>query len=93
MTSAALSDLLADEETTRHATLQNQAAIDYLLLAHGHGCQEFEGLCCFNLTSHSDSIHASIQKMKDLIKDLKREKPPEFEDLMGHWGLTGWLAS
>lgn len=48
LTSAVLQDLLEDEETTRRPTLQNIAAIDFLLLAHGHGCDEFEGLCCFN---------------------------------------------
>ncbi|XP_066194281.1 uncharacterized protein [Sylvia atricapilla] len=37
LTSAVLSDLLEDEETIRKATLQNRAAIDFLLLAHGHG--------------------------------------------------------
>ncbi|KFO54079.1 hypothetical protein N302_03141, partial [Corvus brachyrhynchos] len=47
------------------------AAIDFHLLSHGHGCEEFEGLCCFNLCSHSQSIHATIQKMKDQIKELK----------------------
>ncbi|XP_064261049.1 uncharacterized protein LOC135290975 [Passer domesticus] len=73
LTSEALSDLLADEEITRQATLQNRAAIDFLLLAHGHGCQEFEGLCCFNLSSRSKSIHASIQEIKDLIGTVKQE--------------------
>ncbi|RMC14124.1 hypothetical protein DUI87_09213 [Hirundo rustica rustica] len=41
-TSTMISDLLTDEEAIRHATLQNRAAIDYLLLAHGHGCEDFE---------------------------------------------------
>ncbi|KFV54481.1 hypothetical protein N341_12309, partial [Tyto alba] len=36
------------------------AAIDFLLLAHRHGCEDFEGLCCMNLSDHSQSIHASI---------------------------------
>ncbi|KAF4792704.1 hypothetical protein TURU_119048 [Turdus rufiventris] len=68
VTSAALSDLLKDEETTRHASLQNCAAIDFLLLAHGHGCQDLEGMCCFNLSSCSTSIHANIQKLQvDLV--------------------------
>lgn len=59
LTSTALSNLLEDEEITRKATLQNRAAIDFLLLAHGNGCQEFDGLCCFNLSSKSQSVHAS----------------------------------
>ncbi|KFU87666.1 hypothetical protein M959_11363, partial [Chaetura pelagica] len=34
------------------------AVINFLLLAHGHGCQEFEGMCCTNLSDHSESIHS-----------------------------------
>ncbi|KFW82815.1 hypothetical protein N305_12713, partial [Manacus vitellinus] len=40
------------------------AAIDFLLLAHGHGCQEFEGMCCRNFSDHSQSIHESIHQLK-----------------------------
>ncbi|KAL2309507.1 hypothetical protein Nmel_005708, partial [Mimus melanotis] len=94
VTSAALSDLLKDEETTRHASLQNRAAIDFLLLAHGHGCEDFEGMCCFNHSSRSTSIQANIQKLKDLVKDLKRETTPDWlNNPFGQWGLTGWAAS
>ncbi|KGL75286.1 hypothetical protein N309_14497, partial [Tinamus guttatus] len=32
-------------------------AIDFLLLAQGHGCEDFNGLCCMNLSGHSKSIH------------------------------------
>ncbi|KFO61495.1 hypothetical protein N302_04355, partial [Corvus brachyrhynchos] len=47
------------------------AAIDFLLLAHGHGCDEFEGLCCMNLSDHSLSIHASIQALRDSVTKLR----------------------
>ncbi|KFV69399.1 hypothetical protein N307_09876, partial [Dryobates pubescens] len=33
------------------------AAIDFLLLVHGHGCEDFDGICCMNLTDKSSSIH------------------------------------
>ncbi|KFO64753.1 hypothetical protein N302_07785, partial [Corvus brachyrhynchos] len=93
-TSAALSNLLKDEETTRHATLQNRAAIDYLLLAHGYVCQDFEGMCCFNFSSHSTSIQANIQKLQELVKDLKVDKSLNWVDeLFGRWGIMGWIAS
>ncbi|KFQ39126.1 hypothetical protein N332_11445, partial [Mesitornis unicolor] len=36
------------------------AAIDFLLLAHGHGCEDFDGLCCMNLTDHSEPIHKKV---------------------------------
>ncbi|KFO61139.1 hypothetical protein N302_12093, partial [Corvus brachyrhynchos] len=44
------------------------ATIDFLLLSHSHGCEEFKGLCCLNLSSHSQSNHVMIQMMKDQIK-------------------------
>ncbi|KFP43592.1 hypothetical protein N324_11325, partial [Chlamydotis macqueenii] len=40
------------------------AAIVFSLLAQRHGCQDFEGVCCMNLSYHSESIHASIDKLK-----------------------------
>ncbi|TRZ06579.1 hypothetical protein HGM15179_020527 [Zosterops borbonicus] len=92
-TSSALSDMLSDTEITRHATLQNQAVIDYLLLAHGHGYQDFEGMCCFNLSSHSESIHANIQKLREQVKELKAENSDWINKLFGQWGLTGWISS
>ncbi|KGL77011.1 hypothetical protein N309_12890, partial [Tinamus guttatus] len=41
------------------------AAIDFLLLAHGHGREDLDGMCCVNLYGHSVSIHRSIQKLKE----------------------------
>ncbi|TRZ26639.1 hypothetical protein HGM15179_000410 [Zosterops borbonicus] len=72
LTSNALSDLLRDEEVTRQATLQNWAAIDYLLLLHHHTGEEFEGLCCFNLSSRAEDIRQSM-KIKDMVHEIKKE--------------------
>ncbi|KGL75604.1 hypothetical protein N309_11770, partial [Tinamus guttatus] len=47
------------------------AAIHFLLLAQGHGCKDFNGLCCMNLSDHSKSIHKSIQELQQLTKRLK----------------------
>lgn len=52
-TSRTLSELLRDEETTRQAILQNKAATDFLLLVHGHGCQDFKALTCPTILSPS----------------------------------------
>ncbi|RMC16699.1 hypothetical protein DUI87_06639 [Hirundo rustica rustica] len=93
LTTDALTNLLGEEETTRQATLQNRAAIDYLLLLHGHRCKEFEGLCCFNLSSKAENIHATIQRKKDMISDIKRETGGWLDELFGNWGLTGWVSS
>ncbi|KFP92161.1 hypothetical protein N311_05036, partial [Apaloderma vittatum] len=40
------------------------AAIDFLLLARGHGCEEFDRMCCMNLEDHSESIHKKIQDLQ-----------------------------
>ncbi|KFR15711.1 hypothetical protein N306_04298, partial [Opisthocomus hoazin] len=36
------------------------AIIDFLLLAQGDGCEEFESMCCINLSDHLESIHCSL---------------------------------
>ncbi|KFU83935.1 hypothetical protein M959_09072, partial [Chaetura pelagica] len=41
------------------------AAIDFLLLAHGRGCEDFKGMCCMNLSVHSVSIHKRLQTLQD----------------------------
>lgn len=65
-TSTAISDLLTDEEAVKHATLRNRAALDYLLLVHGHGCEDFLGLYCMNLSDHSVFIHQQLQNLTKL---------------------------
>ncbi|KFV87789.1 hypothetical protein N308_14544, partial [Struthio camelus australis] len=47
------------------------AAIDFLLLAHGHGCEILEGMCCMNLSDHSESIHDSILRLKESVAKLR----------------------
>ncbi|KFO52445.1 hypothetical protein N302_05573, partial [Corvus brachyrhynchos] len=46
------------------------AAIDDLLLVHGHGCKDFDGMCSMNLSDHSVSIHKSIQQLEEGITKL-----------------------
>ncbi|KFP24912.1 hypothetical protein N325_12485, partial [Colius striatus] len=38
--------------------------------AQGQGCEDFEGMCCMNLSDHTQS-HKSILDLKDLTKQLK----------------------
>ncbi|XP_074713454.1 syncytin-2-like [Strix uralensis] len=93
-TSLALSGLLTDVDSVRHATLQNRAAIDFLLLAQGHGCEDFEGMCCMNLSDHSESIFKSIQQLKDGVRRLTEEDGLDWLTRMFKgWGLSGWLIS
>lgn len=91
--SNALSDLLQDEGVTRQATLQNLSAIDYLLLLHQHHCEEFEGLCFFNLSSRAADIHQAISKIKDMVREIKRETGDWLGSLFKNWGLSGWVRS
>ncbi|KFW93495.1 hypothetical protein N336_01012, partial [Phalacrocorax carbo] len=42
----------------------------FLLLAQGHGCHDFDGLCCMNLSDHSESIHKSIDVLCDQVQKL-----------------------
>ncbi|XP_057875881.1 uncharacterized protein LOC131081038 [Melospiza georgiana] len=93
LTSAALYDLLTDEEITRKATLQNRAAIDFLLLLHHHRCEEFEGLCCLNLSSRAEDARHSIRKLQDLVHQVKQETSDWLGDLFKGWGLSGWATS
>ncbi|RMC09789.1 hypothetical protein DUI87_09651 [Hirundo rustica rustica] len=93
LTSNALAGLLSDEEVTRQATLQNRAAIDYLLLLHGHRCEEFEGLCCFNLSSKAEDVHTAIRQMREMVNNIKRETDDWLSGLFTNWGISGWVSS
>ncbi|KGL93323.1 hypothetical protein N301_13645, partial [Charadrius vociferus] len=46
------------------------AAIDFLLLAQGL-CDDFEGMCCINMSDQSESVHKSIQMLKEGFKKLQ----------------------
>ncbi|KFP69344.1 hypothetical protein N310_03184, partial [Acanthisitta chloris] len=37
----------------------------FLLLAQGHGCQDFDGMCYMNLSDQSQSIQSSIQQLQE----------------------------
>ncbi|KGL94449.1 hypothetical protein N301_16759, partial [Charadrius vociferus] len=47
------------------------AAIDFLLLAQGYRCEDFEGMCCMNLSDQSESVHKSIQMLKEGVRKLQ----------------------
>ncbi|XP_065585890.1 syncytin-A-like [Cyrtonyx montezumae] len=91
-TSQLLSELLMDVEGVRHAVLQNRAAIDFLLLAQGHGSQDFDGMCCFNLSDHSKSMHKKLDWLKEHVNKIGIEDDP-----LGSWlsnlfgGIGPWL--
>ncbi|XP_037985884.1 uncharacterized protein LOC119698248 [Motacilla alba alba] len=92
-TSLSLSSLLLDVDSIRHATLQNRAAIDFLLLAQGRGCEAFEGMCCMNLSDHSQSIHSQLSELRRLTGNLQVESGFGIDGWLKSLGLGSWLRS
>ena len=91
-TTLVLNEMLEDMNSIRHALLQNRAAIDFLLLAQSHGCEDVEGFCCFNLSDHSASIHKQLQWMQGHTQKIKMQADPFGEWLEGLFGeLEPWL--
>ncbi|KFQ19407.1 hypothetical protein N332_03195, partial [Mesitornis unicolor] len=41
-----------------------------LLLAQEHGCEDFDGMCCMNLSDHSESIHKKIQWLEEHVNKI-----------------------
>ena len=70
-TSQAISAISQELGQVREAVLENRAAIDYLLLRHNHGCEEFKGLCYFNLTDSSQLIEHKIKQVNDVVSYVK----------------------
>ncbi|KFO79941.1 hypothetical protein N303_13080, partial [Cuculus canorus] len=42
----------------------------FLLLAQGHGCEDFEEMCCMNLSDHSSSILKQLAQLRDNMNKL-----------------------
>ena len=72
--------------------LQNHAALDFLLLAQGHRCQDFNGMCCMNLSDHLKSIYKSIQDLQNGGKKLQVDDVLDIlEGLFG--SLGAWIEN
>ncbi|KFV05985.1 hypothetical protein N339_12263, partial [Pterocles gutturalis] len=56
----------------------------FLLPAQGRGCEEFDGVCCINLSDHSRTIHAQLQKLPKLANQLQ---------VSSEFGFRDWLKS
>ncbi|XP_064356210.1 uncharacterized protein LOC135324258 [Dromaius novaehollandiae] len=90
VTTKVLYEMAQDMDSLRHAVLQNRAAIDFLLLAQGHGCKDVEGMCCFNLTEHSRSIHSELEWLKEHTQKIIVMTNP-LDSWFGNWlGLGPW---
>ncbi|NXR75954.1 ERB1 protein, partial [Pycnonotus jocosus] len=80
-------ELSMDQNSLRHAITQNRAAIDFLLLAQGQGCEDLEGMCCMNLSDHSESIHKKLQYLRQHVQSIQQE-----QGLLDSW-LTNWFGN
>ena len=85
-----ISELTQDMDSVRHAVLQNRVAIDFLLLAHDHGCEDLDGMCCMNLSDHSKLIHKQLSKLQQNLNAIKVES--ELSDWLSHLSICGWLS-
>lgn len=65
-----LSEINQEMDTeSRRTALCNKATVDYLLLKHNLGCQQFSGLCCMNVSDFSHAINGQIDNPhKDINK-------------------------
>ncbi|KAF6114629.1 hypothetical protein HJG60_010590 [Phyllostomus discolor] len=84
-TSQAISQELGQ---VREAVLENHTAIDYLFLRRNHGCEELEGLCCFNLTDNSQLTEHKVKQVKEVVFKIKQREEFFGIDLSE---LTSWL--
>ncbi|NXE81632.1 SYNA protein, partial [Cochlearius cochlearius] len=92
VTTEIIESLLEDQNSLRHAVLQNRAAIDFLLLAQGHGCEDFEGMCCMNLSDHSESIHKQLQWLKEHANKICQTQGV-LDEWLTNLKLLPWLTS
>ncbi|KFR11463.1 hypothetical protein N306_13441, partial [Opisthocomus hoazin] len=49
--------------------------------ARGHGCEDFEGMCCMNLSDHSKLIRQQLNELHKNLNVIKVESR-----------LTDWLS-
>ena len=71
-TSQAISAINQELGQIREVVLENCAGIDYLLLRHNRGCEEFKGLWCFNLTDTSQLIEHKVKQVNDAVSSIKQ---------------------
>ena len=47
--------------------LQNRAAVDCLLLKEHVGCEQFPGMCCFNLSDFSQTTQNQLDDISQIV--------------------------
>ena len=59
-----------------------------MLLAQGH--EEFKGMCCMNISDHSQSISKQLQQLQDNMHKIQQVSSP-LDDFLGSLGWTKWI--
>ncbi|KAG8139652.1 hypothetical protein E2320_002417 [Naja naja] len=87
VTSSAIAALADEMGEIRKSVLQNHLATDYILLRMGHGCEEFDGLCCFDIKDKSQFIESKLKALHNITTHLT-----DSNALRHIWHvLTSWL--
>jgi len=63
-----------------------------LFLRQDRGCQDFDGMCCMNLSDHSESIHKSVQDLQNRVKKLQVDDGWNIFGVLFR-GLAGWIKN
>uniref|UniRef100_A0A8V5GUB1 Uncharacterized protein n=1 Tax=Melopsittacus undulatus TaxID=13146 RepID=A0A8V5GUB1_MELUD len=95
ITSDIISSLATDTDSVRHASLQNRAAIDFLLLAHGHGvCSIISKSCCsyIDQSGRIETYLEEIWKQTKIFHEMAVDDTAcGFEEIWKK--LTSWLPN
>jgi len=75
----------------REATLKNPVMIDYLLLRHNYGCEDFKGTCCFNLCDNSHLVEKTVRGLKDSASKFSERQGTDFLWLTSLLPNLNWL--
>lgn len=89
-TSKAISEINQELSEVRETVLEKRAITDYLLLRHNHGCEEFKGMCCFNLSDNSRLIEDYLKEMHVLSERITQRKGLFGLDLSA---IPNWIRS
>ncbi|KFR12845.1 hypothetical protein N306_13102, partial [Opisthocomus hoazin] len=54
----------------------------FLLLAQGHECEAFEGMCCMSLCDHSKLIHQQLSELRKNLNVIEVES--RLRDWLSH---------
>ena len=72
LTACLLCELIQELGEVRVVALQNRATVDHLLLKEHKGCEQFPGMCCFNLFDLSHTIQSQLDNIHNIINKFSQ---------------------